>query len=707
MQIFLPLHRFILFLCLFSIIKNTDSPLNAQPNWIEQKKYGVVHVIAYDKNEKEIGNGSGVVFKIMDGTAYIVTNNHVVKGASRIIIQDIEGKEIKILGDVRRQSEIDLAILITSEEVSANMIALNLDPRKVSDGEKVYLYGYPSGDLPVGKPGLKERDYGHKIGFLLEGGDIIKKTEGFSGGSLLDEHGNLIGIYQESKQGTNYAIESGTVITVIEGLGISILNPTSEEKLGVWIARIEGDNQNKIQKDIINELRRYTRRQALLKDKIEVRDLKRTISQGDTDSLRHNYARNLGKQLNAQIISWGDISRDLSGGDSFDPRITIASKSARSQTNLFLDGIVYQSQGYKLASINNSNMDESKKNREIYNKFIVAYCFYQLANMKAALKEFEDILEKLGDFGDPCLIGDIHLLCGIMNWYLYDSTNAEENLESAKSYFNSASKHCYDDALRIAHIKNNLGLVSLYLDKEYDTAMLYFNDARKRYSNLANTYFEQGATYNNLALAYLKNENYTESFKEGEAGLEYFEKNMVFHIPSSLSSELVDSTILDSLLFSEFIDQRIHLSSKTYFYPNPEKSSWMLNDKYNYKKYLIKINKDSLSVYKYPELYAQLKNNIGNAYYELSKQMNKEENIREAIKAFDDALTVRQREISAIGYAKQNMNLGYAYISLGDSIKALKYVREAHSTYQTLNNIPGFNYARKIEEAKRLIEDLN
>jgi tetratricopeptide (TPR) repeat protein len=127
----------------------------------------------------------------------------------------------------------------------------------------------------------------------------------------------------------------------------------------------------------------------------------------------------------------------------------------------------------------------------------------------------------------------------------------------------------------------------------------------------------------------------------------------------------------------------------------------MLNDKYNYKKYLIKINKDSLSVYKYPELYAQLKNNIGNAYYELSKHENKEENLKEAIKAFDDALTVRQREISAIGYARQNLNLGYAYKSLSDSVKALKYTKEALSTYQTLK------YTRKIEEAERLLEDLN
>ena len=239
MQVFLPLHRFILFLCLFSIIKNADSTLNAQSNWIEQKKYGVVHVIAYDKNEKEIGNGSGVVLKIMDGTAYIVTNNHVVKGASRIIIKDIDGKEIKILGDVKRDSDVDLALLITAEALSAKTIALNLDTRTVLSGEKVYLYGYPSGDQPVGKLGQILNYYGHKIGFSLEGGDSIKKTEGFSGGPLFDEYGNVIGIFKGEpsgqRHGINYAIGSGIVITVIRGLDYAILSPTPEEKLSDWV----------------------------------------------------------------------------------------------------------------------------------------------------------------------------------------------------------------------------------------------------------------------------------------------------------------------------------------------------------------------------------------------------------------------------------------------------------------------------------------
>ena len=50
-------------------------------------------------NQKK-GIGSGVIYQISDGSAYIVTNNHVVDGASEIKVQLHNSKQVdaKLIG---------------------------------------------------------------------------------------------------------------------------------------------------------------------------------------------------------------------------------------------------------------------------------------------------------------------------------------------------------------------------------------------------------------------------------------------------------------------------------------------------------------------------------------------------------------------------------------------------------------------------------
>jgi len=44
---------------------------------------------------EEAGIGSGVIYQISDGSAYIVTNNHVIDGASEIKVQLHNSKQVK------------------------------------------------------------------------------------------------------------------------------------------------------------------------------------------------------------------------------------------------------------------------------------------------------------------------------------------------------------------------------------------------------------------------------------------------------------------------------------------------------------------------------------------------------------------------------------------------------------------------------------
>ena len=160
--------------------------------------------------EREVGQGSGV---ILSSDGLIVTNNHVVEGASRVAVHTSDGRTLdtKVLGTDPRS---DLAVLRVS--------AKNLTPIETGEsgqvevGEWVLAVGNPLGfantvsvgvvsslkrDLPVGEQGL--------VNAIQTDAAI---NPGNSGGALCDAQGRLIGI--------NSAIASGTGQSV--GIGFSI-----------------------------------------------------------------------------------------------------------------------------------------------------------------------------------------------------------------------------------------------------------------------------------------------------------------------------------------------------------------------------------------------------------------------------------------------------------------------------------------------------
>src|SRR5205085_8185588 len=60
---------------------------------------------------EQIGTGSGVIMEAADGTAYVVTNNHVAGGATEMTITLADGREItngKVLGT---DAKSDLAVV--------------------------------------------------------------------------------------------------------------------------------------------------------------------------------------------------------------------------------------------------------------------------------------------------------------------------------------------------------------------------------------------------------------------------------------------------------------------------------------------------------------------------------------------------------------------------------------------------------------------
>ncbi len=215
-------------------------------------------------NNVSVAYGSGVVIS-PDG--YIVTNNHVVEGASKIEVtfNDKHKRTATIIGN---DPSTDLALIkVEAQDLEFLTFA---DSDEVKVGEWVLAVGNPfnlTSTVTAGIVSAKARN----INILGDGSTIESFIQtdaainpGNSGGALVDIEGNLIGINAAiasrtgSYEGYSFAIPSNIVKKVVEDflqfgslqrayLGISIAEITEElaetkgikEMSGVYIVGVE------------------------------------------------------------------------------------------------------------------------------------------------------------------------------------------------------------------------------------------------------------------------------------------------------------------------------------------------------------------------------------------------------------------------------------------------------------------------------------
>jgi len=165
---------------------------------------------------QERGSGSGV---IIDARGYIVTNYHVIEGASEVIVSLADGRKIEaeIVGSDPRT---DLAVL----KIEANdlPVAVLGDSTKIKTGELVVAIGNPLGiefarSVTMGVVSATERTLtiGDQQFSLIQTDAAI--NPGNSGGALVNGQGHVIGINSAK-----------LVIQGVEGMGFAI--PISDAK---------------------------------------------------------------------------------------------------------------------------------------------------------------------------------------------------------------------------------------------------------------------------------------------------------------------------------------------------------------------------------------------------------------------------------------------------------------------------------------------
>jgi serine protease Do len=205
---------------------------------IDKASGAVVGVINIQNNrmlepDQEAGTGSGVIYKKEKGKAYIVTNSHVVNGASKIEISLEDGTRLqgKLLGD---DVFMDLAV-IEIDGSKVNDVATFASSDTLKLGEPVIAIGNPlglqfSGSVTQGI--ISGLDRSIPIDLNQDGkadweADVLQTdaaiNPGNSGGALINVNGDVVGINsmkinQTSVEGIGFSIPISIAEPIIESL---------------------------------------------------------------------------------------------------------------------------------------------------------------------------------------------------------------------------------------------------------------------------------------------------------------------------------------------------------------------------------------------------------------------------------------------------------------------------------------------------------
>ena len=176
---------------------------------------GPAVVTVLNRGQQGMGSGSGVIFS-QDG--YILTNNHVVEGASAlaVVFADSSRREAKLIGTDPLN---DVAVIKVEGSVPA--VAMLGDSAALQPGETVLAIGSPLGNfrntVTAGVVSALNRSVGSMEGLIQTDAAI---NSGNSGGPLINLAGEVVGINTLVVRGDSNDYSSSAA--PVEGLGFSV-----------------------------------------------------------------------------------------------------------------------------------------------------------------------------------------------------------------------------------------------------------------------------------------------------------------------------------------------------------------------------------------------------------------------------------------------------------------------------------------------------
>lgn len=169
-------------------------------------------------------SGSGFM---LTADGYFVTSNHIVRDADSVYVQSIRGDVYKAR-IVYADQVHDLAILqLCDDSAFRSMLPVpySFDVRTSDLGERVFTLGYPREEIVYGEGYLSSGTgyRGDSVAYQV----AISVNPGNSGGPLLDERGNVVGIIsgkQTTSEGVSFAVKTTYLLDVVNAVPADSLN---------------------------------------------------------------------------------------------------------------------------------------------------------------------------------------------------------------------------------------------------------------------------------------------------------------------------------------------------------------------------------------------------------------------------------------------------------------------------------------------------
>lgn len=221
----------------------------ASNNAVENAQYGVVRVIdvikVYKDGSFDYSAGTGFVVNVSGNKYIIATNHHVVEENPENVFVTITDIDNCLWAEVLYANETtDIAILKVSGGLSGRRSMKLLSPKEIHKSQDIYCLGFPGvvdgiskdadmlnsriEDITITKGAVSNPSFTDLEGRVTVLTDAVTNP-GNSGGPMVDEHGQVVGVNTWGADGNvNGAVSIDYVIDALRSLGISYDSGLSE-----------------------------------------------------------------------------------------------------------------------------------------------------------------------------------------------------------------------------------------------------------------------------------------------------------------------------------------------------------------------------------------------------------------------------------------------------------------------------------------------